>query len=202
MVDSRGTLEFMGEPMIDANANADNAADDSLSESSSARSGNFKRRAILVAVAIVSLVAAWFFGGAVLPRWWAQRLGNLIDGRLLFGSVLGLGLGFVFTALPLFVIAAGWRWRKGLNRAVLFLVFAALLALPNLATLGIVIGGGNAAHAGERILDVDGPGLRGGTLIGAILGAIVAIGFLALNGSRRRNKRKAAELKAQLDSQS
>lgn len=192
----------MGEPTIDGDGtHLDNASENNAQPETSG-SSNFKRRAILVVVAIVSLVAAWFFGGAVLPRWWAQRIGNVIDGRLIFGSILGLGMGFVFTALPIFVIAAGWRWRKGLNRAVLFLIFAAGLALPNLATLGIVIGGGSAAHAGERILDVDGPGFRGGTLIGAVLGAAAAIGFLALNGSRRRNKRKAAELKVQLDAQS
>lgn len=187
----------MGEPIIDSE---DSATPGSSTEGSGSR--NFKRRAILIAVAIVSLVAAWFFGGAVLPRWWAQRLGNVIDGRLIFGSILGLGMGFIFTALPMFVIAAGWRWRKGLNRAVLFFVLAAMLAMPNLATLGIVVGGGSAAHAGERILDVDGPGFRGGSLIGAVLGAIAAIGIIALNGSRRRNKRKAAELKVQLENQS
>ncbi len=182
----------MGEPITDLN--------DEPAEAASSK-GNLKRKVILVAVAIVSLVAAWFIGGAVFPRWWAQRLGDLINGRLFFGTVVGLGLGFVFTVLPIFVIAAGWRWRKGLNRAVLFFVVAAMLALPNLATLGIVIGSGSAAHAGERTLDVEGPGLRGGTLVGAVLGAIVAIGLISLNGSRRRNKRKAAELKAQLDSQ-
>ena len=48
-----------------------------------------------------------------------------------------------------------------------------LLAGPNLLTLGIVIGTGNAAHAGERILDVDAPGFRGATLAGVMLAALL-----------------------------
>ena len=37
-------------------------------------------------------------------------------------------------------------------------------------TLGIVLGISDAAHAGDRILDVEGPGFRLWSLIGAIVG--------------------------------
>lgn len=91
----------------------------------------------------------------------------------------------------------GVRYRDSWRRAALTLVLAALAASPNLLTLGIVIGDGSAAHAGERILDVDGPGFRGGTLVGTVVGVVVAlvVGFLAF--SRGRNKQKLRDLRAE-----
>lgn len=154
----------------------------------------FLSRIITWLVLLVGLGLAWLLGSAVIPRWWAQRLGNLIDGRLIFGSFFGFAVGALFTILPLVALALGWRFRGGFKRALIFVVFAVLLAAPNLATLGIVLGSGNAAHAGERILDVDGPGLRGGTLVGSVVGALLTFAFLALVNSRRRNKRKARNL--------
>lgn len=151
-------------------------------------------RLITWLVLLVGLGLAWLIGSAVIPRWWAQRLGNLTDGRLIFGSFLGFAMGAVFTIVPLIALALGWRFRGGFKRALIFVVFAVVLAAPNLATLGIVLGSGNAAHAGERILDVDGPGIRGGSLVGSVVGALLLFAFLALAGSRRRNKRKARSL--------
>jgi hypothetical protein len=78
------------------------------------------------------------------------------------------------------------RWRRTTRAVVVAVVLAVLLALPNLMTLGIVIGRGNAAHAGDRVLDVEAPAFRGGTLAGAVL-AVLLVGFVAyLLVSRRR----------------
>ncbi len=159
---------------------------------------NLGRRIIFIVVAVAALAIAYVIGGAVVPRWWAQRISNIIDGRLLFGNLLGFSVAFAFTLAPMFVLAAGWRFKKSWKRALAFLIFAVLVAAPNLMTLGIVVGNGNAAHAGERILDVDGPGFRGGSLVGAIVGVVIGLGLLWLIGSRRRNKNKAAELAAEL----
>ncbi len=158
------------------------------------RGSSFLSRIITWLVLLVGLGLAWLLGSAVIPRWWAQRLGNVIDGRLIFGSFFGFAMGALFTILPLVALALGWRFRGGFKRALIFVVLAVVLAAPNLATLGIVLGSGNAAHAGERILDVDGPGLRGGTLVGTVVGALLTFAFLALANSRRRNKRKARNL--------
>ena len=125
-------------------------------------------------------------------------MGDLIDGRLAFGSLVGVCIGFLFTLIPLGVLRAGWKYRTSWRRGFVTLALALLVAAPNLATLGIVTGNGNAAHAGERILDVDGPGFRGGSLVGAILGAIAAAALVYLVGSRSRNKRKAKELQSEL----
>ena len=75
---------------------------------------------------------------------------------------------------------------------------AVLLAAPNLMTLSIVIGSGSGAHAGQRILDVDAPGFRGGTLVGVLL-AIAVMAFWAVTmHMRRRTKRRNDDLEDEL----
>ena len=76
---------------------------------------------------------------------------------------------------------------------------AVVLAIPNLMTLGIVFGTRSAAHAGERILDVEGPGFRGGSLIGAVLGVAFVGVIVYLVTSRRASRRRAARLRDELD---
>lgn len=158
-----------------------------------------RRRLILGAIGVALAVIGWFVGAAVLPRWWAQRIGDAVDGRITLGAFLGLAAGVLFTALALIVLWLGFRYRSTWRRAGATLVIAVLVASPNLLTLGIVIGDGSAAHAGERILDVDGPGFRGGTLVGAVLGTIVVAAFVLTASSRRRNKRRAEDLRRAAD---
>ena len=67
---------------------------------------------------------------------------RLVDGRLSVGSFLGLSAGLIFTALALFVLWLGFRFRSSWRRAIVTLVVAVLVASPNLLTLGIVIGDG------------------------------------------------------------
>lgn len=165
--------------------------------------GSTKRKLVTAAVVLVVALLAWWIAGAVIPRWWAQRIGGAIDGRLTFGTFVGVVCGFVFTAAPLLVLWAGWRWRRGWRdgawkRIVVFVAVAALVAAPNLATLGIVFGNGNAAHAGERILDVEGPGFRGGSVVGALVAAAAIGGVVFLASSRRRNKRRADDYRREL----
>ena len=49
-------------------------------------------------------------------------------------------------------------------------------------TLGIVLGISDAAHAGDRTLDVDSPGFRVWTLIGVIAGLAAVLGTIYLLG--------------------
>ncbi len=159
-----------------------------------------KNIALRVAMVIALIVLAWIIGVVWLPRWWARRIGNVVDGSLTYGTFLGTFLGVVFTVLPLWAVRFMWRSRhKGWKRVLTWFAVVVLLASPNLTTLGIVVGNGSAAHAGERILDVDGPGFRGGTLVGAVIGVAIFAGLWFLAWSRRRNKEKAALLKAQLE---
>jgi len=155
---------------------------------------NWARRVVIGVAIIVGVVIAYLIGAAVIPRWWAQRIGDFVDGRISVGSTLGVFVGIVFTILPLLVLWAALRWRGGWRRALVFLGLALLVAVPNLMTLGIVAGDGSAAHAGERILDVDGPGFRGGTLVGVILGVVTFGVFGYLVATRRASRRRVARL--------
>jgi hypothetical protein len=67
--------------------------------------------------------------------------------------------------------------------------FALLLAIPNLLTLGIVLGVGNAAHAGDRILDVEAPAFRGASFAGALIavGLATLVGYLMVSRARARD---------------
>jgi hypothetical protein len=135
---------------------------------------------------LVALVVLLGLGAsATIPRWWAQRIGDQVDGSSVTGSFVGLFYGFVFTLLPLLVLAAVLRWRRTWKALVIATVVAIVLALPNLMTLGIVVGRGNAAHAGDRILDVEAPAFRGGTLAGALLAAGLVALIVYLFAGRR-----------------
>jgi hypothetical protein len=155
-------------------------------------------RLLLLGGTIVAVVVAYFIASATIPRWWAQRIGDQVDGSGTAGVGLGLFYGFVFTFLPLLVVSFALRRRRGWRARAWFFAAAVVLALPNLFTLGIVLGRGSAAHAGERILDVDAPYFRGATLVGAIVGALAALGVRYLIDSRRRHKRQEGELRDEL----
>jgi hypothetical protein len=150
------------------------------------------RRAFWAGVVLVLVLLGGLIASATVPRWWAQRVGDQVDGSITQGTLLGLFYGFVFTLLPLAVLVLILRWRSSWRWVLFAVVLAAILALPNLLTLGIVLGRGNAAHAGDRILDVEAPAFRGGTLAGALLAALL-IGFVAyLIVSRGRARSRPA----------
>ncbi|HHU09227.1 MAG TPA: hypothetical protein GXZ60_04330 [Intrasporangiaceae bacterium] len=171
----------------------DSPADHQPAERSGRVSAN---KVILVLVAIIVLLLLGLLAAAVVPRWWAQRVGTMVDGRLMVGGALGIVFGMVFTAAPIVFFGVAGRHLRSIGKALTALVVGLLLATPNLVTLAIVLGTGNAAHAGQRILDVDGPGFRGGTAVGAVIGAVLAIWIVYLMWSRRRRGRRLAELSA------
>ncbi|MGO4614625.1 permease [Nocardia sp. 2YAB30] len=126
---------------------------------------------------LAALVIAYFILAAFIPRWWAQRLADLVGGSFAKGIGWGLVYGGLGTAVPLFLLLSAvlvWRRRAGRFLAGAAVVVSILAAIPNLMTLTIVLGGSNAAHAGERILDVDAPAFRGGSLVGAIVAVLVS----------------------------
>ena len=132
------------------------------------------RRVLKILLAVTLLIVLAFLGAAFLPRWWAQRVGHQVNGGITLGIILGLFYGFVFTVLPTLVARFAFHKRRRWKVWGILAAATLLLAGPNLLTLGIVIGTGNAAHAGQRILDVDAPGFRNATLAGIILAALLA----------------------------
>ncbi len=159
-----------------------------------------RRRVLIGAGVLVGIVLIYYIGGATIPRWWAQRIGDQVNGSITAGIALGLFYGIVFTFLPLFVLTFALRRRRSWRARAWLVGLAVLLALPNLFTLGIVIGNSSAAHAGERTLDVRAPDFRGATLAGAIIGAAAVVGLRYLLMSRRRAKEREAALRGELRS--
>jgi hypothetical protein len=147
----------------------------------------WRRRLLVAAIVVGVVVVAGLIASATIPRWWAQRVGDQVDGSIVTGIFVGLFYGFVFTALPLLVLAAVLRWRRTWRAVAVAAALALLLAIPNLMTLGIVLGTGSAAHAGERIMDVEAPAFRGATLVGALiaLGMAGFVGYLLVSRSRQ-----------------
>jgi hypothetical protein len=155
---------------------------------------DWKRKLLVTAVVVGIVLLLGLIASATIPRWWAQRIGDQVDGSIVAGTLVGLFYGFVFTFLPLLVLATVFRWKRTWRALVMAAAFAVLLAIPNLLTLGIALGTGNAAHAGDRILDVEAPAFRGASLAGALLAAslILFVGYLLYSRARARDEARSA----------
>jgi hypothetical protein len=128
---------------------------------------------------------------AFVPRWWAHRVGDFSNQSFTRGILAGLVLGFVCTLLPLALAWIGVRRFRSWRGKFLVVLAAVLLAAPNLLTLSVVLGSGNAAHAGDRTLDVEAPGFRGASLAGALVAAALVAAPIYLLWKRRRKAQAA-----------
>jgi len=147
------------------------------------------------------LILAGFLGSAFIPRWWAHAIGGQVNGSIAAGIMIGLFYGFVFTGLPLLILWFTFGHRRPLKHWLIGLLIAVVIALPNLFTLGIILGSGGAAHAGERTLDVDAPGFRGGALAGAIIAVVTVVLLAYVLTSGRHRSRRLDELERKLNEQ-
>jgi MFS family permease len=162
------------------------------------REVNWGRRIVIGGILLLVAVVLFFIGAAFLPRWWSHRIGDQVGGSTASGIGLGLFYGAVFTFIPLLALWFAFRKRRPWKVWLLMLAGVIVLAAPNLLTLGIVLGTGSAAHAGERTLDVEGPYFRASSLIGAIGAAVVFALLLYILYTRRRAKRTEARLRNEL----
>ncbi|WP_332642024.1 hypothetical protein [Aeromicrobium sp.] len=160
---------------------------------------NWVLRIVLVLVALAAAYIAFRVSAAFFPRWWAQRVADQVKGDFTDGTLWGLFYGFVFTFIPLLLLVQirrrffNWTWR------IIVTFIALLLAAPNWLTLSVVLGTSKAAHAGERIMDVDAPNFRAGTLTGAIIGAAAALALTAMSLWLARRKNQVKRLKNERD---
>ncbi|WP_280451353.1 permease [Nocardia cyriacigeorgica] len=158
---------------------------------------SWRTRIIAGAALVVVLIVAYLILAAFIPRWWAQRVGEMVGGSFSKGIGWGLVYGGLCTAIPLFLLLVAvlvWRRRGGKVIAGGAVVLALVFAIPNLMTLTVVLGGNNAAHAGERIMDVDAPAFRGASVAGAIIAVLIFVPVVYL--VVRRGWRRRAEAKA------
>lgn len=156
------------------------------------------KRALIVIVVFACLVGAGLLGAAFLPRWWSHRIADQANGSFTGGILVGLFYGFVFTMLPLAALWFAFHKRRPWKFWAGMFGVAVLLALPNLLTLGIVLGSGKGSHAGQRTLDVDAPGFRGAVLAGVIAAVVVFVLWEYLRYSRRRARDQVERLRVEL----
>ena len=163
------------------------------------KSNHWGSRALWGAIIAALLALLFFIGAAFLPRWWSHRIGDQVGGSQTSGVLIGLFYGFAFTAVALLVLwMAVRRKHRPWKLRVTLVVIAVLLSAPNLLTLGIVVGNGSAAHAGQRTLDVDAPNFRASTLIGVGAAVLLFLLFQWVLFSRRRNKDRISDLRGEL----
>jgi len=161
--------------------------------------GAWVKRLVLAVVLLAAAYVGFRVSAAFFPRWWAHRVGDQVDDSLTKGTLWGLFYGFVFTFVPVLVLFQirrrffSWTWR------IVVAVIALLLAAPNWLTLSVVAGNSKAAHAGERIFDVEAPGFRAGTLIGVIAGAVLAIVVTGASMQMKRRKNEVKRLRGERD---
>lgn len=159
------------------------------------------RKTIWGLVIVAALVVTYLVLAAFLPRWWAQRVGSLASGSFASGIAWGLMFGVLCTAVPLLLFYLAWRSRRRAHAKVWVigsLILGVLVAIPNLLTLTVVLGGNSAAHAGERTMDVDAPGFRGASLWGAIIGVVVFALAVFLQYRYRRRGEEVTRLRNDL----
>jgi signal transduction histidine kinase len=162
------------------------------------QAGTWVNRAVLALVLVALAYIAYALSAAFFPRWWAQRVGDQAGGELSAGTLWGLFYGFVFTFIPLLVLAQmrrrffNWTWR------FIVLAVAVVLATPNWLTLAVVLGNSKAAHAGERIFDVEAPGFRNASAIGAVTGLVVTLALVGASIRLSGRRREVKELKGRL----
>jgi hypothetical protein len=156
------------------------------------------RRIITVLIALVVAVLGSYAAAAFIPRWWAQRVAHQVDSKFTLGIAWGLFYGGVFTFAAVLVALQARRQLFGWPVKIGLIVLALLLEIPNFMTLGIVLGSSTAAHAGERILDVEAPAFRSASLGGVIIGALLALGVFILVTLVRTRGRQVKALQAEV----
>lgn len=161
--------------------------------------GAWVKRIVLVILLVAVAYIGFRVSAAFFPRWWAHRVGDQVNDSLTRGTLWGLFYGSVFTFVPLMVLLQirrrffNWTWR------ILVAALALALAAPNWLTLAVVAGDSKAAHAGERIFDVEAPGFRAGTLIGVIAGALLALLITATTMQMKHRKSQVKRLRGERD---
>lgn len=155
----------------------------------------WRRRVILGVLLVVIAVVGYFVATSFLLRWWANRVAALAHGAFRWGVWWGLVFGVACTMIAVLVARQAVWQQVGWKAKAWILVAALLLAGPNLMTLGIVLGNGSGARDGQRRLDADGPGFRGATLVGVIVGAVLLVALEFLLAGRRRRRRELTQLR-------
>lgn len=177
----------------------DDAIERKIADQPGVAPGRWVTRTVFVLVTIATAYLLFRISAAFFPRWWAQRVADQVDGRFTAGTLWGLFYGFVFTFIPVLILFQARRSIFKWSGKLVVAAIAVLVAAPNWLTLSVTAGNSNAAHAGERILDVDGPGFRAATLIGVVIGAGLAVIVSGTSIAMKRRKNEVKRLRGERD---
>lgn len=172
--------------------------DRSINEPEKLSTRRWVRHGVAILVAIVAAFIIYKAAASLLPRWWAQRVADQVDGGITAGTLWGLFYGFLFSFIPLMLFFQIRRGFFNWKARIIVTLIAIALAAPNWLTLSVVAGNSKAAHAGERIFDVDAPGFRWASLIGVVLGVLVAALLSGTSIVMSRRRKQVKELKEQV----
>lgn len=149
---------------------------------------------VLAAVGFATYLAAVDF----VPRWWARQVADQVGKSQVRGIVFGLGVGSIFTFVPMVVWAQArrgffnWVWR------IILTLVALALAAPNWLTLSIFVGTSRAAADGRTIMASSAPGFRNGSAAGAIVGALLALIIVGTSMRLSHRRRQVNELRGRV----
>ena len=154
----------------------------------------------LVLALVLAAVGYLAYGAAkaFFPEWWAEQVGLQVNGSYTRGMLFGLGVGAVFTFIPLLLLAQvrrrffSWTWR------LIIALLAIAFAMPNWLTVAVAIGASPAAQNGRIIMTADAPGFRNGSAVGAIVGGV--LGLIVVGTSMRlgQQRKRVRELKSKV----
>ncbi|MEO6470733.1 MAG: hypothetical protein ABIR57_02750 [Aeromicrobium sp.] len=172
--------------------------DDKINDDQRPGTQRWVRRGVMLLVAVAAAFIIYKMAASFLPRWWAQRIRDQANGSMTKGTMWGLFYGFVFTFIPLLLLFQARRKLFNWKAKVVVAIIAIALAAPNWLTLSVVAGNSNAAHAGERIFDVDGPGFRWASLIGVVVGGFLAFALGGASMQLAHRRKQVKDLKEQV----
>ena len=149
---------------------------------------------VLAALGFATYLAAVDF----VPRWWARQVADQVVKSEVRGLAFGLGVGSIFTFVPLVVWAQvrrsffNWVWR------IILTLVALALAAPNWLTLSVVFGTSSAADDGRAILRASAPGFRSGSAAGATVGVMLALIVIGTSLRLSQRRKQVSELRGRV----
>jgi hypothetical protein len=149
---------------------------------------------VLAALGFATYLAAVDF----VPRWWARQVADQVVKSEVRGLAFGIGVGSIFTFVPLIVLAQvrrsffNWVWR------IILMLFALALAAPNWLTLSVVFGTSSAADDGRAILRASAPGFRSGSAAGATVGVMLALIVIGTSLRLSQRRKQVSELRGRV----
>ncbi|MBZ2198442.1 hypothetical protein [Occultella gossypii] len=154
----------------------------------------------IVLAAVAVLVVLYLIGSAVLPLWWAQLIGDQVDSVSSAGILLGLVVGFAFTAVPIALGVWAIRAKYAVRTRLIIGGIAVLLTAPNVLTLAVAVGGLESTQAARIEMLIAAEQFPIWSLVGVIVAVLLAVAIWYLVWNSRRRKRELEELRGKVAS--